>query len=734
MLFRSGWPLGCYNFFPSNIAGLPCLYTIRLNSEGWRAFEPDFDILVSLNPKTLPQNLKSLKPGGALLTDEKDQAASAAALREAFGAGGGPAAAGGKPPAGEAKASLRGGAPASQSGKRPLCHIALPFTKSLIGLTGLSPKLRLLLRNILYAGLLAEWLQIEESLAQKSIEGFFGAGAGGGKSEAGALKASRFQASDMGGGQSGGRGPEGKTAPPAGAPQAGLSSESRSQIIEQNLKAFEMGRALGRQNPLPPSIPLPKKPLFFKGEEATGHLTGGGSQQHAGFSKKRGALLVQTLVQTLAQSLAQSRSGSRGQGPAAAEDKAGQATEKSSRPAASPEIFIDGNTAAALGALASGCQLLSWYPITPATSFAESFEKFAGACQKDGMGKAKYAVIQAEDEIAALGHVIGAGWAGIRAMTVTSGPGLSLMSEGAGLAYFSETPAVLCNVQRAGPSTGLPTRTQQGDLLSACFLSHGGCEHIVLLPGTPEECFAFSQKAFDLAEELQTLVIVLSDLDLGMNLRPSAVFRPGPGPLKRGKTLKAADLDSGRFARFARYADPDGDGVSRRLLPGERHEKAGYLIRGSGHNEKAEYSEAPRDYAGKLDKLKRKAAAAKKMMPEPVMSFAKESPSSAAFVTFGGNEEAVRELMAVLKKERGLSFGFMRLRSFPFPASAEKFLKGHSDIFVVEQNRDGQLRKLLSGEFPAEAHKMKSILQYDGRPLFVRHIKEMFFQSAGGLL
>ena len=384
------------------------------------------------------------------------------------------------------------------------------------------------------------------------------------------------------------------------------------------------------------------------------------------------------------------------------------------------EILIDGNTCMALGALFSGCQFLSWYPITPASSLAENFEKFANICQKDENGKKNFLVLQAEDELAAIAHVIGASWAGLRAMTATSGPGLSLMSEGAGLSYFAEIPSVLCNIQRAGPSTGLPTRTQQGDLLSSCFLSHGDSKHIVLLPGNPEEAFSLTAKAFDLAEELQTLVIVLSDLDLGMNLKPSQIFQPPQNPLKRGKVLTEADLEKGNFLA---YEDEERDGISYRTLPGVRHPKGTYLNRGSGHNKQAEYSETPEDYSWKLNKLERKWLKAKTLMPEPIIESFKER--NIAFITFGANQASLKELRDQLKEEN-IPTNFMRIRSFPFPKSVELFLKEQAEIFVVEQNRDAQLKQLLSGEFPQYSHKMKSLLQYDGRPLMVSQIKKQF--------
>ena len=383
-------------------------------------------------------------------------------------------------------------------------------------------------------------------------------------------------------------------------------------------------------------------------------------------------------------------------------------------------ILMEGNEAIALGALSSGCQFLSWYPITPATSIAEHFEKWAGLYQKDEKGKKKFAVHQSEDEISALGQVIGAGWTGLRSMTVTSGPGLSLMSEGAGLAYFAEVPSVLCNVQRAGPSTGLPTRTQQGDLLSSCFLSHGDAQHIVLMPGNLEESFSFMKKAFDLADELQTLVIVLTDLDLGMNLQTSSLFTISKDNLKRGKVLSAKDLSA---QKFYRYEDKDGDGISYRVLPGTAHPKAGYFTRGSGHNEKAEYSENADDYKNILNKLKRKWKTAQSLMPLPITEQNHKTPY--AFITFGNNENPCKEAQYLLEKEN-IQTHFLRIRSYPFHSSLKSFLKTYNQIFVVEQNRDGQLKKLLSGEYPEESAKLESILKYNGRPFSAEDIYNGF--------
>ena len=565
MLFRSGLAVGSYNFFPSNISGLACTYSLRLNSKGHVAYEPMGDILISLNPISLSQNIKNLKKDGLLVTDQKNKTTIA----------------------------FKG------------LHYDLPLTKIVSEFKDIPIKIKPLLKNILYVGLLAGWLEIDNEISTKTLSDFF------------------------------------------------KTKHKSLELLNLNLKLFNKGKELAQQHPLPASL-----------------------------EKNR--------------------------------------VKKSQTNSSKNSILIDGNTAIALGSLFAGCQFLSWYPITPSSSIAETFEKFTNKYQKDEDGKKKFAIIQSEDEISALTQVIGAGWAGLRAMTVTSGPGLSLMNEAAGLSYFSEIPAVLCNVQRGGPSTGLPTRTQQGDLLSSCFLSHGDTSHVVLIPGTVEECFSLSQKAFDLAEELQTLVVILSDLDLGMNLHESSVFDYTEKPLKRGKILTEEDLQS---KNFSRYKDSKQDGISYRSLPGTKHPDKAYLTRGSGHNEKAEYSEDPEDYSQKLDKLKRKWATAKTMVPEPIIDFDKNN--HLAFVTFGNNEKAIHEIRSLLKQEN-ISTNFMRVRSYPFPDSVKTFLEQHSTLFVVEQNRDAQLKKLLSGEFPCEASKLESILQYDGRPFYSENIKQQF--------
>lgn len=596
ILFREGFPVGSYNFFPSNIAGLPCTYTLRVNSSGYTSYNPEGDLLINLNPKTVSKDLQNLKPSGALVTDKKN----AKTLQEL---------------------SFNG------------THLSLPLTETVNSLPDIPLKMKKLLKNMLYVGLICEWLNVSRDNVSQTLRDFF--------------------------------------------QRAGKSNN----IAALNETALNKGRELAKQNPIPFKVAsLSRNPSKTNNEKPysqnSTHKTNNSPLSH---SKDTSDLKKQS-----------------------------DASRKS--------LLIDGNTAVALGALSAGCQLLSWYPITPSSSLAESFEKIANKYQKTKEGKRKFAIFQAEDEIAAIHHVLGAGWAGLRAMTATSGPGLSLMAEGAGLAYFAEVPAVLCNVQRAGPSTGLPTRTQQGDLLSACFLSHGDTRHPVLIPGTVEESFSFAFKAFDLAEQAQTLIILLMDLDLGMNLHTSSPFEGKKQKLNRGKVLNKEDLNK---RDFARYKDVDQDGISYRTLPGTVHFKAGYFTRGSGHNEEAQYTEDPKEYSLILDKLKRKWETIKSLVPDPVIEA--EANTSLAFVTFGNNENVLREVRDTLK-QKGVKTNYMRIRACPFSKTVETFLQNHSHIFIVEQNHEGQLRKLLSSEFPLERPKMQSILQYDGRPFFAKNI------------
>lgn len=389
-------------------------------------------------------------------------------------------------------------------------------------------------------------------------------------------------------------------------------------------------------------------------------------------------------------------------------------------------ILIDGNSAAALGAIAGGCTFISWYPITPSSSLAESFQSYAEVFRLNSQEKSTCAVVQAEDELSAINMVIGAGWAGARAMTATSGPGLSLMAEAAGLSYFAEVPAVIWDVQRAGPSTGLPTRTMQGDLQFAAQLSHGDTEHIILLPANPSECFEFASLAFDLAEQLQTLIIVLSDLDIGMNLSIAREFLLPSKPFERGKILTAEDLNSLEVQgkEFARYRDVDGDGICYRTLPGTQHMKAAYFTRGTGHTEKATYTEDAPTYSNMLSRLKIKMQTAQRHLPKAIVeknstiknSTIKNRDAKNALLAYGSSDFIVPEVRHELEK-LGIYTDYIRVRALPLAKNLEDEFTKYERIYVIEQNRDGQMRGLLSQIFFKQAHKFISVLSFDGLPL-----------------
>jgi 2-oxoglutarate ferredoxin oxidoreductase subunit alpha len=355
------------------------------------------------------------------------------------------------------------------------------------------------------------------------------------------------------------------------------------------------------------------------------------------------------------------------------------------------KIIIDGNAAAALGAMFAGVTVVTWYPITPSSSVVESLIDFMKKYRVEPDGKASFAIVQAEDELAAIGMVMGAGWAGARSMTSTSGPGISLMAEFAGLGYFAELPGVIFDIQRVGPSTGMPTRTMQGDLLSIAYLSHGDTKHVMLLPASVAECYQFAMEAFDLTEQLQTPVFVLSDLDIGMNNWMSDPFVYPEKPLQRGKVLSKDDLE--RLGGFERYKDVDGDAIPYRTLPGTDHPKAAYFTRGSGHNEKALYTERPDDYQNLMERLARKFDTARTMVPAPEV--VQTGKSNIGLIAFGSSDFAVRESRDQLLKEYGLETDYMRLRAFPFSPEVQAFVAAHQRVYVIEQNRDGQMLSLL---------------------------------------
>ena len=381
-------------------------------------------------------------------------------------------------------------------------------------------------------------------------------------------------------------------------------------------------------------------------------------------------------------------------------------------------ILIDGNTAAALGCVYAGATVGAWYPITPATSLMEAFSAFCKRYRVDPQSKKNnFAILQAEDELAAIGIVIGASWAGARSFTPTAGPGISLMSEFVGLAYYSEVPAVLFDVQRSGPSTGMPTRTQQGDLLTCAYASHGDTKHICLYPCDPKEAFEMAVSAFDLAERFQTPVFVLSDLDIGMNdwMVPKLTWDDSYRP-DRGKVLGAEELE--KIQKYSRYLDVDGDGIPYRSLPGV-HPKGAYFTRGSGHNKHGAYTEEPDEYQEVVDRLARKVDSAADFVPAPIIR--RVDSAKVGLVTIGGCHAAATEAMDRLA-EQGALVDFMRVRGFPFPASVKEFLEQHETNYIVEQNRDGQLRHLLAVETGVAHDKLRSIRHYSGFPMSAHHI------------
>lgn len=384
-------------------------------------------------------------------------------------------------------------------------------------------------------------------------------------------------------------------------------------------------------------------------------------------------------------------------------------------------IMADGNTAAAIGSIFGGIQFAAWYPITPASSLAEALNDYLPMLRKREDGKHTYAVLQAEDELAALGMAVGAGWAGLRAMTSTSGPGLSLMTEFAGLAYYAEVPVVIWDVQRIGPSTGLPTRTSQGDLTFTQFIGHGDSHSVILLPGDVYECFEFGWKSFDIAERLQTPVFVLSDLDMGMNQWMSKPFQYPDSPMDRGKILMEKDLEEIK-GNWGRYLDRDGDGIPYRTLPGNKHPLGAYFTRGTGHDEYARYTEDPEVYFRNMERLKRKYDTAKKYVPKPVLHENKNA--AVGIIAFGSTENAIFEAQHQLANEHGIESELMRVRAVPFTQEVSEFVEKYEQIFVVEMNRDGQMCQILRMEYPQFGSRFKSVAYQDGLPASAKWVRE----------
>ena len=555
-LFQSGVPVSGKNLFPSNIAGLPTWFTIRASRRGYIGRKRGTDILVAMNPETAREDVAALAPGSVVVYDE---------------------------PLGLDKA------------RDDLVCYPVPFD-TLVAPVSKDAKLRKLVRNVIYDGVLSNLLGIDLSEMERAL-----------------------------------------------AVQLGR----KPKALGLNQEALRAGFAFAAEH-------LPKRDPF--------------------------------LVQPM------------------------QAT--------SGRLLVDGNAAAAIGAMMAGVTVVTWYPITPSSSLCETLIRYLRRYRMDPeTGKATFAVVQAEDELSALGMALGAGWMGARSMTATSGPGISLMAEFTGLGYYAEVPAVVFDIQRAGPSTGLPTRTSQGDVLSTAFLSHGDTRHPLFFPCSPEEAYAMAIAAFDLAERLQTPVFVMSDLDLGMNLWMSDPFPYPEAPLDRGKRLTPERLNE--LGEWGRYRDVDGDGIAYRTVPGDGLPAS--FTRGSGHNDRAQYSERPEDYTANLDRLARKFERARTLMPPPVIDQA--AGARVGVLGFGTSHWAILESRDQLREEARVETSYLRLRAFPFDAAVAGFIAAHDRVYVVEQNRDGQMASLLRLEAdPALAPRLRSVRHYDGLPIDARSI------------
>ncbi len=392
------------------------------------------------------------------------------------------------------------------------------------------------------------------------------------------------------------------------------------------------------------------------------------------------------------------------------------------------QIFTDGNSAAALGLVYGGATVAAWYPITPSTSVPEAFQKYCEKFRVDpATGQHNFAIVQAEDELASIGMVVGAGWNGARAFTATSGPGVSLMTEFIGLAYFAEIPVTIINVQRGGPSTGMPTRTQQADLISCAYASHGDTKHVLLFPQDPYECFTHSAAALDLADRLQTPIFVMTDLDIGMNQRLCKPFAwDDSKKYDIGKVMTAAELEAGKD--FGRYKDVDGDGIPWRTLPGTHPSKGAYFTRGTTRNPYAQYSERGPDYIYNMERLLKKFKTAADLVPQPLLRKAQQ-PTKLGVIYFGSTAPAMREALDVLEVE-GVHLDAMRLQAFPFPQSVSDFIAAHDKVFVVEQNRDAQMHSMLVNELDINPAQMVRVLHYDGTPITARFIANAIRESA----
>ena len=564
-LLLMGIPASGKNMFPSNIAGLPTWYTIRASKRGYVARKKEVDFLVAMNPETAKEDVLTLDPGAAVVYDEPLK------LKEL---------------------------------RDDLVFYPVPFDKLV---TPVCPdaKLRRLVRNMIYDGILAKLLGIDLALMDKALNKQLG---------------------------------------------------KKAKAVALNTGALKAGW-----------------------DYAEAHLT------------KQDPYALQPMNETAG------------------------------------KILIEGNAAAAIGCMMAGVTVVAWYPITPSSSLCESLIGYMKKYRTDKKtGKATFAIVQAEDEIASLGMVIGASWAGARSMTATAGPGISLMSEFAGLAYYAETPAVIFDVQRVGPSTGLPTRTAQGDLLSTAFLSHGDTKHVMLFPSSVEEAYEMAIESFDLAEQFQTPIFVMMDLDLGMNNWMSDGFKYPSKPINRGKLLTAEKLNE--LGQWGRYKDVDGDGIPYRTIPGDG--MPSYFTRGSGHNAKAQYSERPDDYVDNVDRLSRKFDTARKFVPKPAID--RVADAKIGIIAYGTTHWAITESRDQLREETDVKTSYYRMRAFPFNESLVEFIDQHERIYVVEQNRDAQLRQLMKLELsPERCAKLRSVLHYSGLPIDARSVTDDILSQEG---
>src|SRR5262245_24718314 len=565
-IFQMGVPVSGKNLFPSNIAGLPTWYTIRASKNGYVARKKEIDFLVAMNPETAQEDVMSLMPGAVCVYDE----------------------------------------PLHLSGLRQdITFYPVPYDK-LVGTVCPEAKLRRLVKNMIYVGVVDALLGIDLSESEKALNKQF---------------AKKKKAADL------------------------------------NMAAVRAGYDYAK----------------------------------ATFTKQD-SFLIQRMNEN--------------QG----------------------KIIIDGNAAAALGCMFAGVTVVTWYPITPSTSLGEQLIEYLKEYRIGPDGKATFAVVQAEDELAAIGMVLGAGWAGARSMTSTSGPGISLMGEFVGLGYYAEIPGVIFDIQRVGPSTGLPTRTMQGDILSCAFLSHGDTKHILLLPASVEECFTMAMEAFELSEKFQTPVFVMSDLDLGMNNWMAQPFAYPEKPIHRGKVLSEEELK--KLGGFARYKDVDGDGIPYRTLPGTNHPAASYFTRGSGHNERGQYSERGDDYARNMERLARKFETARAFVPPPVSEI--QGTSKIGVIAFGTTHWAVTESHDQLSREYGVKVDYLRLRAYPFSQNVHDFINRHDRVYVVEQNRDAQMLQLLKLDVgPEQTAKLRSVLHYNGLPIDARSVTDEIMAQEG---